>query len=42
MENWDLRHLNVLCHYYEALSNLPTQRLADESRANIDKLHSGC
>ncbi|MCB5265284.1 MAG: hypothetical protein LHW41_03440 [Candidatus Cloacimonetes bacterium] len=40
LESWKPSHLNVFCHYYETLYEIPTQRLADESQANIDQLHS--
>ncbi len=39
-EDWQPRHLNALCHYYEVLSGLPTQRLTRETNANIDQIHS--
>lgn len=39
-EDWPLHHLNALCHYYEVLSGQPTRRLARESNANIDQIHS--
>jgi len=39
LNNWDQRHLNVLCHYYERNANQPSERLADESKANRDQLH---
>lgn len=39
-EDWPPRHLNALCHYCEVLLGLPTQRLALETNANIDQIHS--
>ncbi len=39
-EDWLPRHLNALCHYCEVLLDRPTQRLARETNANIDQIHS--
>lgn len=39
-EDWHLKHLNALCHYYEVLCGHCTRRLAREGNPNIDKIHS--
>ncbi|MDD4224446.1 MAG: hypothetical protein PHD87_07685 [Candidatus Cloacimonetes bacterium] len=39
-DDWPLKYLNALCHYYEVLCGHPTRRLARESNANIDQIHS--
>ncbi len=38
--DWDEKHLNALCHYYEVLCGIPSQRLAKENNANIHQIHS--
>jgi len=40
LADWQTRHLNALCHYFEVFMGIQTQRLSRERSANIDQLHS--